>query len=250
MTAIPVHHTPVDTESDWDGPGEVAKAENDETVLRYMHAWKDADGEPDAKGTYKFPHHEAGADTPANINGVNNALARLPQADIPESDRAGVERHLQAHKDDVEETEDKRTSKAGTAAVRRGKKKQETRKPIRCFDGNAQPYEPFWRFVNEAESESGQAELELYGVLSEFSWFDDDITPKKFKDDLYKYGKGGPVLLKINSPGGDVIAASVMRTIMTESPGEITARVDGLAASLEAGMRAAVDGTVKTASGE
>jgi ATP-dependent Clp protease protease subunit len=106
-----------------------------------------------------------------------------------------------------------------------------THNPIRCFDGNAQPHEPFWRFVDQAESESGQAELELYGVLSEYSWFEDDITPKKFKNDLYKYGQGGPVLLKINSPGGDVIAASVMRAILTDYPGEVTARVDGMAAS-------------------
>jgi ATP-dependent Clp protease protease subunit len=105
------------------------------------------------------------------------------------------------------------------------------RVPFRCFDGTAQPYEPFWRFMNAAESESGQAELELYGVISEYSWCEDDITPKKFKDDLYAIGKGGPVLIKINSPGGDIIAASVMRATMTEYPGEITAQVDGMAAS-------------------
>jgi len=103
--------------------------------------------------------------------------------------------------------------------------------PIRCFDGNAQPHEPFWRFVDAAESESGQAELELDGVISEYSWFEDDITPKMFKDELYAIGQGGPVLLKVNSPGGDVIAASVMRSILSEYPGEITARVIGMAAS-------------------
>ena len=102
--------------------------------------------------------------------------------------------------------------------------------PIRCFEGSAKPYEPFWNFRN-AEETGGDAELELYGVISEYSWFEDDITPRKFKDDLYKFGKGGPLLLKINSPGGDVVAASVMRSIMSEYPGEITARIDGLAAS-------------------
>ena len=85
-------------------------------------------------------------------------------------------------------------------------------------------------------SESGQAELELYGVLSEYSWFGDEITPAKFKDDLYRVGKGGPVLMKVNSPGGDVFAASLMRTILTDYPGEVTARVDGLAASAAVGV--------------
>lgn len=103
--------------------------------------------------------------------------------------------------------------------------------PIRCFDGTALPHEPFWRFQNASETESGQAEMELYGVISEYSWLDDDVTPQKFKADLYSYGRGGPILMKINSPGGDVVAASVMRAIMADYPGEITARVDGLAAS-------------------
>ena len=100
--------------------------------------------------------------------------------------------------------------------------------PIRCFEGNAKPYEPFWKWVN---LDSDMPELELYGVISEYSWMDDDITPKRFKQDLYEYGKGGPVKLRIDSPGGDVIAASVIRSIMSEYPGEITAQIDGMAAS-------------------
>ncbi len=103
--------------------------------------------------------------------------------------------------------------------------------PIRCFEGNAQPGDPFWKFINSAESDSGLTELELNGVISEFSWFGDEVTPKKFKDELYAIGKGGPVLLKVNSPGGDVIAASMMRSILTDYPGPVTARVDGVAAS-------------------
>lgn len=105
------------------------------------------------------------------------------------------------------------------------------RDPIRCFEGSAQPHQPFWNFVDAESSESGATELELYGVISEYSWFDDDITPAKFKKDLYDIGKGGPVLMKVNSPGGDVIAASVMRSILTDYPGDVIARVDGIAAS-------------------
>lgn len=103
-------------------------------------------------------------------------------------------------------------------------------KSIRCFDGNAQPHEPFWRVRNAAET-GGDPELELYGVISEYSWFEDDITPKLFKNDLYKIGNGGPVTVRIDSPGGDVVAASVIRSIMTDYPGPITTRIDGMAAS-------------------
>jgi len=100
--------------------------------------------------------------------------------------------------------------------------------PIRCFDGNAQPHEPFWRWVNV---DSPQPELEIDGVISQYSWFEDDITPKLFKDQLYANGRGGPVLMRLNSPGGDVIAAAKMRAIMTEYPGDITVRVESMAAS-------------------
>lgn len=37
--------------------------------------------------------------------------------------------------------------------------------------------------------------------------------------------------MKVNSPGGDVIAASRMRAILTDYPGPVTARIDGIAAS-------------------
>lgn len=100
--------------------------------------------------------------------------------------------------------------------------------PIRCFDGNAKPHQPFWQWVNVNQE---TPELQLYGLISEYSWLGDEITPKMFKDELYKIGNGGPVKVRINSQGGDVIAASVMRAIMTEYPGEITVQIDGIAAS-------------------
>lgn len=100
--------------------------------------------------------------------------------------------------------------------------------PIRCYEGSAKPHEPFWKWVN---IDSDMPEMEIDGVISEYSWMDDDITPKKFKDDLYKYGKGGPIRLRLNSPGGDVIAAAKMRAIMTDYEGDITVQIDGIAAS-------------------
>ncbi|MFI2349708.1 head maturation protease, ClpP-related [Streptomyces sp. NPDC019443] len=94
-TASGVHHTATET-SDWDGPGAVAGMPNESGTLHYCHAWRDPDGDPNAKSTYKFPHHrkEGG---PANMAAVRNGLARLASADIPEAERAGVEAHLRAH---------------------------------------------------------------------------------------------------------------------------------------------------------
>jgi len=207
----------------------VAAAPEEEATLRYMHTWVDPDGDPETKSAYKFPHHKAGTDTAANIAGVNNALARLSQADIPDADRSGVEAHLRKHREDAgleeEETEDKMSHQIVSK-----------HEPIRCFEGSAKPHEPFWTWHNalDAETEPGtesEPELELYGYISEFSWFDDDITPKRFRQDLYAYGGGGPITIRMNSYGGDVIAASMIHTFIRDYPGRVTVRIDGVAAS-------------------
>ena len=104
-------------------------------------------------------------------------------------------------------------------------------KPIRCFEGDAKPHEPFWNFRNAAETESQETELEFYGPISEFSWWGDEVTPKMFKEQLYEKGKNGPVTVRLNSPGGDLIAASVISATLKDYPGKVTIKVDGLAAS-------------------
>lgn len=103
--------------------------------------------------------------------------------------------------------------------------------PIRIFDGTAKPHEPFWRLRNAEESESGEPEIEFYGVISEYSWWGDEITPAKFKEDLRKLGNKGPITVRMNSGGGDVIAASVIRSVLVDYPGQVTVRIDGLCAS-------------------
>lgn len=101
MAAIKSHKTAVDKTGSWDGPKAVSAAPAEADTLRHMHAWVDAKGDPDKKASYKFPHHESGTDTAAVIKGVNNALARLPQANIPAGDVAGVEAHLRKHRKDA-----------------------------------------------------------------------------------------------------------------------------------------------------
>lgn len=105
------------------------------------------------------------------------------------------------------------------------------RKPMRVFEGKAEPFQPFWNFKPANETESGEPELEFYGFISEYSWFGDDITPAMFKDQLYSNGKGGPITVRMNSGGGEVVAASVIRSILVDYPGKVTVRIDGLAAS-------------------
>lgn len=105
------------------------------------------------------------------------------------------------------------------------------KQPVRVFEGSAKPYTPFWRLIDAAESDSGEPEIEFYGYISEYTWFGDEITPAMFKKDLNTLGKGGPITIRINSGGGEVFAASVIRSMIMEYPGRVTTRIDGLCAS-------------------
>lgn len=100
MPPIPPHGTAT-VDRPWEGPATVARLPSDATALRAVHAWRDPGMDPDTKAAYKFPHHAAPGG-PANLPAVRNALARLPQADIPAGDRAGVERHLRRHLEDAQ----------------------------------------------------------------------------------------------------------------------------------------------------
>jgi hypothetical protein len=73
--------------------------------LRSVYAWVDPDGDPEAKSSYKFPHHH-GVSGPANIRACLAGIAALNGgrggADIPEADRKAVYNHLAAHLRDAD----------------------------------------------------------------------------------------------------------------------------------------------------
>ena len=46
----------------------------------------------------------------------------------------------------------------------------------------------------------------MHGTIAEESWFDDDVTPQLFKDELN--AESGDITVWINSPGGDCVAAA------------------------------------------
>jgi hypothetical protein len=94
-TVIPFRETPkADEDAPWDGAAEVARADVDD--LRAMCVWYDANN-PDAKESYKLPHHRASEAHPVVWRGVRAAMGRLMQADIPDSDRRGAYEHLARH---------------------------------------------------------------------------------------------------------------------------------------------------------
>ena len=83
----------------------------------------------------------------------------------------------------------------------------------------------FWNWVKNEDNRT----LYFDGYIAQDSWFDDDITPKKFKAELLS--DSGDISVWLNSPGGDVFAASQIYTMLKEYAGKVSVRIDGLAAS-------------------
>ena len=92
----------------------------------------------------------------------------------------------------------------------------------------------FWNWksrktLNQANEEVAERILELHGTIAEESWFDDDVTPQLFKDEL-NAGRGD-ITVWINSPGGDCVAAAQIYNMLTQYKGNVTVKIDGIAAS-------------------
>ena len=99
----------------------------------------------------------------------------------------------------------------------------------------------FWQIRNEADSEV--AELLLYGEIANETWYGDEVTPKQFADDIRSM-EGKPLTLRINSPGGDVFAAQAIYNQLKAYTGNITAYIDGMAASAATIITCAADRVV------
>lgn len=85
----------------------------------------------------------------------------------------------------------------------------------------------FWNWVRNENDESRT--LFLNGEISDETWYGDEVTPKIFKEELQD-GEGD-ITVWINSPGGDVFAAAQIYNMLMDYKGNVTVKIDGLAAS-------------------
>ena len=84
----------------------------------------------------------------------------------------------------------------------------------------------FWNWVrNKGEKRT----LLLDGEISDETWFGDEVTPAVFREELN--AAQGDVILWLNSPGGDCFAAAQIYNMLMDYPGNVTVKIDGLAAS-------------------
>ena len=87
----------------------------------------------------------------------------------------------------------------------------------------------FWNLIKDSDAPDSGRTMYIYGPLEDEAWFEDEVTPKAFRDELYS--EMTPVTIVINSPGGDCIAASQIYTMLMEYPCDVTVKIDGIAAS-------------------
>ena len=85
----------------------------------------------------------------------------------------------------------------------------------------------FWNW--KSQTETAERTLFLNGTIAEESWFDDDVTPQLFKDELMS--GSGNITVWINSPGGDCVAAAQIYNMLMDYKGDVTVKIDGIAAS-------------------
>jgi ATP-dependent Clp protease protease subunit len=93
----------------------------------------------------------------------------------------------------------------------------------------------FWKWTNqtvlnqETQEQTQERTLFLNGTIAEDSWFDDDVTPQIFKNELLS--GSGDITVWVNSPGGDCVAAAQIYNMLINYKGNVTVKIDGIAAS-------------------
>ena len=88
----------------------------------------------------------------------------------------------------------------------------------------------FWNFVPATGTKP--PEMLLYGpIASQKSWWEDRVTPAQFNQELAAIGDVEELVVRINSPGGDVFAAHAIYCRLRDIDAKITVKIDGWAAS-------------------
>lgn len=88
---------------------------------------------------------------------------------------------------------------------------------------------PYWTI--KAATENKPPELLLYGEIANELWWGDETTPKQLAEELKALGDVDELVVRINSPGGNVFAGQTIYSLLKTNQAKITVYIDGLAAS-------------------
>ncbi len=88
----------------------------------------------------------------------------------------------------------------------------------------------FWSFSLKDNSKD-VGELLIYGDISNYSWYGDEVTPREFNDELKALGDISTLDVRINSNGGDVFAGQAIYSMLKRHKAFVKVFIDGIAAS-------------------
>lgn len=86
----------------------------------------------------------------------------------------------------------------------------------------------FWNLKKKGNS----AELLIYGEISDMLLWGDEVVPKDIDNELKAMGDVSEIIVRINSPGGDVFAGVAIHAMLSRHKAKKTVYVDGIAASI------------------
>ena len=84
----------------------------------------------------------------------------------------------------------------------------------------------FWDYIHD---DSGGRVLRLEGPIDSESYWGTEITPQDFRNELY--AEEGDITIWLNSPGGNVLAAAEIYTMIRDYPHNVTVKIASIAAS-------------------
>lgn len=88
-----------------------------------------------------------------------------------------------------------------------------------------------WNPTVRAAAADDAASIGIYDVVGD-PWSDNPVTAKRIAAILRTIGAENPVVVNINSPGGDVFEGLAIYNLLREHKGAVTVRVLGVAASI------------------
>lgn len=87
----------------------------------------------------------------------------------------------------------------------------------------------FWQMKALAE---GEAEILIYEFIGYDWWTDTGVTAKQFAEDLKALGDVSKIILRINSPGGEVFDGNTIYNLLKSHKAYVETHIDGIAASI------------------
>jgi ATP-dependent protease ClpP protease subunit len=103
--------------------------------------------------------------------------------------------------------------------------------PLRVTRWVVRSSRPMTGITIRAAARKGSAEVTIYDPIGQ-DWIGNGVTAKKFREELLALGELDEIVVRINSPGGEVFDGFAIYNALKDNPARVVVHVDGLAASI------------------